>query len=394
MKAEAVSRDLVPNDLTARRLESTGKESEDFRGLLDTASSTSAQVSLFQQSSPSPLWSSDYADGLSFFTKGSSQIGAAYQLNAAPGRSNQSEGGLPTGVDGLSNNLHKAGPSGSGSEETSVRPRLGGTSQPESTDGLSRVLSGIKSFFVRIFSPDEYTTSQTETRAKSEPTTQEVGETGSNEPATRFFQQLGTLLSFGLWHPDGSSESGKASEQALSKASDVQDVSIERPSRAKGSSRQNLPVEKEVRADHPGEASVASEIGGKTGSMKLKIPEKIQEAIHEAALKYALSPDLIAAVIKVESNFNAGATSREGAGGLMQLMPATARKLEVRDRFDIRENIDGGCRYLKTLLARFDGQVELALAAYNVGPEAVERCKGVPPYRQTQHYVKKVLAYC
>jgi hypothetical protein len=394
MKAEAVSRDLVPKDLIVRRLEGTEKKSEDFRVLLDASTSTSTHVSPFQESLPCPLCPSDYADGLSFYAKGSSKIGAVYQMDAALCRSSQSENGLPTGEDSLLNNLRTAGPSGSGLEEISVRPGLGDSSQPESTDGLTRVLSGIKSFFVRIFSPEESATSKTETIARSEPTTQEVGETESNQPAARFFRQLGTLLTFGLWRPDESSESGRASEQTLAKASDARDVLIEKYSQANGSSRQNLPGEKNVGADQPGEASVASEIGGKTGSMKLKIPEKIQEAIHEAALKYDLSPDLIAAVIKVESNFDAGATSREGAGGLMQLMPATARRLEVRDRFDIRENIDAGCRYLKALLARFDGQLELALAAYNVGPEAVERYNGVPPYRQTQHYVRKVMAYC
>jgi len=78
----------------------------------------------------------------------------------------------------------------------------------------------------------------------------------------------------------------------------------------------------------------------------------------------------------------------------MQLMPSTAKSLKVANRFDIRQNIDAGSRYLKSLLERFGGQVDLALAAYNVGPDAVERYDGIPPYRQTRHYVKKVLAYC
>lgn len=135
--------------------------------------------------------------------------------------------------------------------------------------------------------------------------------------------------------------------------------------------------------------------GAKAGkNLTLKVPARIQVAIEEAARKYDLSPDLIAAVIKVESNFNAAAVSKEGAGGLMQLMPSTAKALKVRNRFDVQQNIDGGSRYLKSLLERFDGRVELALAAYNVGPEAVKRYDGVPPYRHTRHYVKKVLAYC
>lgn len=121
--------------------------------------------------------------------------------------------------------------------------------------------------------------------------------------------------------------------------------------------------------------------------------EQITGSIRRAARKYNLSPSLIENVIRAESNFQADAVSPAGAQGLMQLMPATARELGVTDAFDISQNIDGGARYLRQMLDRFDGDVKLALAAYNAGPGAVERHGGnVPPYKETQAYVNRILA--
>jgi soluble lytic murein transglycosylase-like protein len=112
--------------------------------------------------------------------------------------------------------------------------------------------------------------------------------------------------------------------------------------------------------------------------------------IDAAAAREGVDPRLVRAVIKVESAYKAEARSRKGAIGLMQLMPETARRYAVSDPYDPSSNIDAGVRHLKMLLGRFDG-VALALAAYNAGEAAVERFRGIPPYPETQNYVRQVL---
>ena len=121
------------------------------------------------------------------------------------------------------------------------------------------------------------------------------------------------------------------------------------------------------------------------------VRDRFEPLVQEHAARQSLRPDLVRAVIQVESGFNPRARSPKGAMGLMQLMPATARDLGVRNAYDPSENIRGGTIYLRQLLDRFDGDEELALAAYNAGPNAVDRYgRRIPPDRETRDYVRKV----
>lgn len=123
-----------------------------------------------------------------------------------------------------------------------------------------------------------------------------------------------------------------------------------------------------------------------------KAAGRFDEIIQRHATTSGVSPDLIRAVIQVESGFNPAAVSPKGAQGLMQLMPGTARDLGVVNPFHPEENIRGGVAYLKQLLGQYSQDVRLALAAYNAGPASVARYGDVPPYRETQAYVKKITA--
>ncbi len=116
-------------------------------------------------------------------------------------------------------------------------------------------------------------------------------------------------------------------------------------------------------------------------------------AIYQAATLYQIPVELVRAVIKVESDYDPRAVSPAGARGLMQMIPATAERMQVRDIFDPRENIFGGVRYLRVLANMFNGDLQLTIAGYNAGEGAVVRHGGIPPYEETKHYVTKVLAY-
>ena len=116
----------------------------------------------------------------------------------------------------------------------------------------------------------------------------------------------------------------------------------------------------------------------------------IDKAIEDSAAKHNVDPNLVRALVKVESNFNPSAVSRKGAMGLMQLMPATAKELKVTNPFDPAQNVDAGVRHLKGLLNNFNGDVSLSLAAYNAGQGAVQRNRGVPPFAETRNYVRRI----
>ena len=133
----------------------------------------------------------------------------------------------------------------------------------------------------------------------------------------------------------------------------------------------------------------------KTDPQGVEIAEQqiIEQKVQEAAEKYNLPPELINAVIRAESNFEVQAVSSAGAQGLMQLMPATAKELGVKNPFDIEQNIDGGARYLRKMLDQFGGNLRKALAAYNAGPGTVSKYGSRVPYPETRQYVKRVLRF-
>jgi soluble lytic murein transglycosylase-like protein len=123
---------------------------------------------------------------------------------------------------------------------------------------------------------------------------------------------------------------------------------------------------------------------------RLFTQEQVDAAIDQAAARHNVDPNLVRSVVKVESNFNPNAVSSKGAMGLMQLMPGTARSLNVTNPFDPEQNVDAGVRHLKKLLESYGGDVRLSLAAYNAGSGAVARSAGVPRYPETQNYVRRI----
>lgn len=119
---------------------------------------------------------------------------------------------------------------------------------------------------------------------------------------------------------------------------------------------------------------------------------QILNVVSQVSKKYNVDEKLVQALIKQESGFNPKAKSKSGAMGLMQLMPATAKSLGIKDPYNTVQNVEGGVKYLKSMLNKYNGNVILALAAYNAGPGAVDKYSGVPPYKETQNYVRNILA--
>ncbi len=148
-----------------------------------------------------------------------------------------------------------------------------------------------------------------------------------------------------------------------------------------------------VKVTYYGRPTAKVSCRGVSKSAMQKRISSLTPTINKYAWKHGIKPELIKAVINTESCFDHKAVSRVGARGLMQLMPATAKELGVKDSFDPEENIGGGVRYLRQMLDRFDNDVDLALAAYNAGPGAVKKYKGIPPFKETINYIARIKKY-
>jgi hypothetical protein len=151
------------------------------------------------------------------------------------------------------------------------------------------------------------------------------------------------------------------------------------------------PVEQPPSADNTRGVGAKPVSSGRPAAFSARPVTDLSQVVNEASGRYRLDPDLVNSVIKVESGFNVRAVSPKGAQGLMQLMPGTASQLGVPNAFDPQANVDGGTRYLRELLERYNFDLVKALAAYNAGPQRVEQFGGVPPYYETRAYVARIV---
>lgn len=156
------------------------------------------------------------------------------------------------------------------------------------------------------------------------------------------------------------------------------------PARSNGPEGSTSPLSGQIEPFNP--------FGGAGSVRPLQTPERFRSLIKSAAESAGIEEELLDALVAAESSYDPNARSSAGALGLSQLMPATAKAMGVINPFDPAENLNGGAKYLASMLQRFGGDTKLALAAYNAGPGAVEKYNGIPPYAQTQAYVQKVLA--
>lgn len=136
-----------------------------------------------------------------------------------------------------------------------------------------------------------------------------------------------------------------------------------------------------------------AEVLADTNEKSIAVPESMDAIFEEAARTYDVPVNLLKAMAKAESNFDEKAVSSAGAQGVMQLMPATAKSLGVKDPFDARQNIMGGAKYISQKLKQYNGDLDLALAAYNAGSGNVRKYGGVPPFKETRNYIKKIKEY-
>jgi soluble lytic murein transglycosylase-like protein len=165
---------------------------------------------------------------------------------------------------------------------------------------------------------------------------------------------------------------------------------VPRPNAASMRAARSAAAEVNQYFGHDSNQSASAKIQNANFRGHIATPEEIDAAIAEAASRHNVDPNLVRAVVKVESNFNPNAVSRKGAMGLMQLMPGTAKQLKLKNPFDAEQNVDAGVRHLKQLLESYGGDVNLTLAAYNAGSGAVARSSGVPHYAETQNYVRRI----